>query len=154
MALIFLDTSALVKLFVSETGSAEVLHLVDPTKEHTVTLLELSRVELYAAIHRRERLGDLPAGTARNATDVLSWYMRRHYLVQRLTDSLQDMACSLVDRHGLRAYDAMQLSGGLKAHADDGRDDTIFVTSDRRLCVAAEAEGLQSLDPTHTIPPT
>lgn len=65
-----------------------------------------------------------------------------------MNDALIDVATGLVDRHALRAYDAVQLAGCIALKANAAGDEPIFVCSDRRLVEAAEAEGLSSLDPT------
>jgi predicted nucleic acid-binding protein len=58
-----------------------------------------------------------------------------------------DGACSLADRHALRAYDAVQLAGCLTLKTSSTRDEPTFVCSDRRLIEAAESEGLPVMDP-------
>lgn len=57
---------------------------------------------------------------------------------------------TLIRRHGLRGYDAIQLAVALHLHDRGrpfGRPDPLFITADRELTVAALAEGLAVDDP-------
>lgn len=64
-----------------------------------------------------------------------------------VTDPLVETASALVDRHALRAYDALQ-PGGCLDWKRTGVTDPVFVCSDKSLLAAAIAEGLATLDPT------
>jgi len=145
--LVFLDTSALVKLFVEERGSARVVDLAAVDGGNTVVLSAITSVELYAAIHRRERAGDVPAGTAGAALETLRRYLRTHYLTQALSPAVLDRACALVERHALRAYDALQLAGAIEAASGRALNDVLFATADQTLLAAAAAEGLRTFNP-------
>jgi predicted nucleic acid-binding protein len=148
LRLVFLDTSALVKLFVQESGSAVRIRAARGAFGDMLALLDLTRLEVHSAIHRRERKGDGPAGTTRRAREVLEQCLRSRFVVQRVTDPVLERALLLVESHALRAYDALQLAGAMEAAAGRGILDTLFVSADRELVTAAAAEGLQTLDPT------
>jgi uncharacterized protein len=53
MAIYFIDSSALVKRYISETGSGWVLGLFDPTLKNEVFIAAITAVEIIAAITRR-----------------------------------------------------------------------------------------------------
>jgi len=55
MAVYYLDTSALVKLYVQELGTDVVLSLTGDLEEDRLAILDLARVEFRAAVRRRER---------------------------------------------------------------------------------------------------
>lgn len=59
MALYYLDTSALVKLYVRESGTERMLRLTTGSEAPQFAILSVARVELYSAVRRRERAGDL-----------------------------------------------------------------------------------------------
>ncbi|MEH2159716.1 MAG: type II toxin-antitoxin system VapC family toxin [Nostoc sp.] len=59
MGIYFIDSSALVKRYISETGSAWVLGLFDPTLKNEVFIAAITSVELIAAITRRSRGGSI-----------------------------------------------------------------------------------------------
>ena len=147
MKLVFLDTSALVKLFVQERGSDWMIESVRSNKAAAIALLDLTRIELHSALQRRERMRSVPAGTMRRAREVLEQYLRSRFSVQAVTEAVLQRGFGLVESHSLRAYDALQLAGAIEAAASRGNPDALFVTADLDLAAAAKAEGLQSLDP-------
>ncbi|HZO90541.1 MAG TPA: hypothetical protein VFB38_19595 [Chthonomonadaceae bacterium] len=59
MAALFVDTSSLAKRYITETGTAWVKALLDPTSGNQVYLARVTTVELIAAITWRERGGPL-----------------------------------------------------------------------------------------------
>ena len=61
MAVLYLDTSALAKRYLSETGSTWVVSLFAPSAGHTVFIAAITAVEFVAAITRRARGGTIPA---------------------------------------------------------------------------------------------
>ena len=65
MALIFMDSSAVVKRYVQETGSRWISGLFTATPADEITIVALTGVEVVAAITRRVRGGTLtPADAA------------------------------------------------------------------------------------------
>lgn len=144
----FFDTSALVKLYVQEAGTDRLLSLVENQSESQLAVLALSSVEARSAIRRRERDGDIDPQTA----EAILQYLREHldilFVRQPVNDALIDLASDMVDRYGLRAYDAMQLAGCLVVASSASQAPT-FVCSDLRLLEAARSEGLSVFDPTN-----
>ncbi|MDB9309027.1 hypothetical protein PN471_10325 [Aphanizomenon sp. CS-733/32] len=55
MAIYFIDSSALVKRYVNEIGSAWMLGLFDPSLKNEVFIAAITGVEIIAAITRRSR---------------------------------------------------------------------------------------------------
>jgi predicted nucleic acid-binding protein len=148
LALYYLETSALVKLYIRELGSARLLRLAARTNDHRFAVLVLSRVEFHSAIRRRQREGDVDTPLAQHLLSQFDQHMESKFIKQIMNEALIDVATGLVDRHALRAYDAVQLAGCIALKGNSGGDQPTFVSSDRRLVEAAEAEGLASLDPT------
>lgn len=147
MGLYYLDTSALVKLYVREVGSERLLRLVSRKNSHRFAVLSLTRVEMHSAIRKREREGDIDAPVADRLLSQFEQHLESRFIKQVLNDSLIDLAASLVNRHALRAYDAVQLAGCLMLKGNSASDEPNFVCSDQRLLQAAEGEGLVCLDP-------
>ena len=146
MSVYYLDTSALVKLYVREPGTEQMLRLADPAGGHALALLGLTRVEFRSAVRQRERAGDVAHDIADNLIDSMDGHLANFFLVQPLTDLVIEEAAALLDRHALKAYDAVQLAGCIMLRARLGRHAT-FVCSDRQLVRAAEDEGMTVLDP-------
>ena len=68
------------------------------------------------------------------------------FLMQPSTSAVIEEAARLIDRHPLRAYDALQLAGCLVA-SESMPEPVTFVCADTRLCDAAASEGLTTLNP-------
>lgn len=67
MAVYFVDSSALVKRYIGESGSAWVLSLFDPALNNDVLIAAITGVEIVAAITRRARGGSISAADATTA---------------------------------------------------------------------------------------
>lgn len=147
MALYYLETSALVKLYVLEPGTDRLLHLASNQDDNRLAVLAVSPVEARSAIRRRERAGDIDHKTAGLILDQLQQHLETRFLRQALNDSVLDGALELIDRYALRAYDAIQLAGCLALKTTVGKDFPTFVCSDQQLLEAARSELLAVLDP-------
>lgn len=150
MAAFFWDSSALVKRYVRETGSAWVQALTDASGGHDLFIVRLTMVEITSAITRRGRGGTIPTG---DVTTILGQFRREvaaGFFVMDLTPALLDDAARIAESHALRAYDAVQLAAGLDISQQSiaaGRGPVTFVSADAKLNRAAGAEGLAIDDP-------
>lgn len=147
LALYYLETSALVKLYVLEPGTDRLLQIASDMPENRLAVLALSAVEARSAIRRRERAGDVDPKAATLILDRLEQHMEGRFLRLSVSDALLDSALEMIDRYALRAYDAIQLAGCLVLKASAGPDFPTFVCSDRELLEAARSELLPVLDP-------
>ncbi|MGH3273553.1 MAG: type II toxin-antitoxin system VapC family toxin [Streptosporangiaceae bacterium] len=142
----FADSSALVKLYADEDGHEHVRGLV------SVVVAQRARVEVPAALWRKQRMGELSASDARLLTaDFEADYYGTDSAPPRFSavataGHLLDRAARLCATHGLRAYDAVQLSSALAVRGAD-ESCTAFAAFDRSLRAAAAAEGFQLLPP-------
>lgn len=147
MALYYLETSALVKLYVREAGTDQLLQLANNTAENRFAVLTLSQVEFRSAIRRRQRAGDIDPKVGSLILDRFQQHIETRFLHQVLTDAVLDGASELIDRYALRAYDAIQLAGCLALKSTVGAEPLAFVCSDQQLLEAARSELLSILDP-------
>lgn len=147
MAVYYLETSALVKLYVLEPGTDWLLRLVNARSGDRFAVLAVSPVEARSAIRRRERAGDIDSKTANLILDRLRRHMETTFLVQTLTNSVLDAALEIIDRYALRAYDAIQLAGCLALTTAGSAERPVFVCADRHLLEAAQSELLSVCDP-------
>jgi uncharacterized protein len=145
LSLYFLDTSALVKLYVQEPGTDRLLPLVG-NRQNRFAVLTISVVEVRSAIRRRQRAGDIDNQAATAILESLKSHLETRFIRQAINDTVIDAALELIDRHALRAYDAVQLAGCIVLCAIAAGAFT-FVCSDRRLLEAASLEQLKVLDP-------
>jgi predicted nucleic acid-binding protein len=132
---------------VHESGTEHLLALVAGPAGHRFVMLSLSQVEFRSAVRRRERDGQIPASDANEMIESFHRHSEGRFMVERFSDFLLDVASLLVDRHCLRAYDAMQLAGYLTLKAKSGIDTPIFVCADKKLLDAAQREHSSVLDP-------
>lgn len=146
MALLYLDTSALVKIYIDERGSERMNELASPDADHDLAICLVTQVEFHSAIRRRRRVGELGDEAVKQAAESFDSQFRAKFLRRPLNDWTLNLASELTSRHPLRAYDAVQLASCLALEMDTGLSPT-FVCADRRLLDAAEAEGLAVLDP-------
>ena len=147
MALLYLDTSALVKLYISERGSGRMAELASPDANYSLATSAITQVEFHSAIDRRRRMADLDEEETERALERFGNHFRSEVVRYPIDDRTLDLACSLVHRHALRAYDAVQLAACLFLLRLYARDNLTFVSADRRLLTAARSEGLEVLNP-------
>jgi predicted nucleic acid-binding protein len=103
-------------------------------------------LEVYAAVRRRERAGDISAEDATAALDILRLEAAR--MVQEpLNPAVLEAARQLLDRTTLRWPDALQLGAALVARDMFQGTEIIFVSASSQLLEAAKAEGFHALDP-------
>jgi predicted nucleic acid-binding protein len=141
----FLDTSAVVKRYVQETGTAWVKRLADPAAGHFLYVARIADVEMTAAIARRRRSGSLTLALGSAAINEFRHDFAQHYRIVEITIPLLGHASQLADLHVLRAYDAVQLAAALDIHQLD--PSLRLVSADADLNAAARAEGLPVEDP-------
>jgi predicted nucleic acid-binding protein len=147
LALYYLDTSALVKLYVREPGTEQVLRLARGAAANQIAVLALAQVEIHSALRRRERAGEIASAAVVQLLERFHRHLEAVFLRQVITEATFDVACGLVDRHGLFALDAVQLAGYVALRTASGANTPIFVSADRQLLEAAEAELAPVLDP-------
>ena len=147
MALYYLETSALVKLYVYEDGTERLLSLAAGDAGHRFAILSLAQVEFRAAIRRRQRSGEVAASAADELIESFRQHSEGKFLIQSFSDSLLDVAMELVDGYALRGYDSMQLAGYLMLRSISGAEEPTFVCADKALLSAARNEGCPVLDP-------
>ena len=146
MASVYLDTSALIKLYVEEEGTERVVAITDDFDGVQVIILDVTPLEARSAVRRRQREGDISGADADRILDRIEDDTSSSFLVQPSTSAVIEGAARLIDRHPLRAYDALQLAGCLVIR-DIVPGPLTFVCADVRLCGAAELEGLTVLNP-------
>lgn len=145
MAVYFVDSSALVKRYISETGSTWVLNLFDPALNNDVLIAGITGVEIVAAITRRARGGSISATDATAACNQFRSDRQSEYQVVEITDSIINSAMALAEAHGLRGYDAVQLAVGREINTlclANRLPPVTFVSADDELNAAAASEGL------------
>ena len=147
MASVYLDTSALIKRYIDEEGTERILELTEDTAAVQVIILDITPLEARSALRRRQREGDISEADASGILNQIETDVSSSFLVQPSTSAVIEDGARLIDRHALRAYDALQLAGCLVTR-EQVPGPLTFVCADVRLCAAATQEGLAVLDPT------
>ncbi len=146
MSSYYLDTSALVKLYLEEEGTVGVVDLIRDVEIGRIIILEITLLEFRSALRRKERRGEISSFEANSALARLEQQAVSLYRVEPLTPAVVGEAVRLIDLYPLRTYDAVQLAGCLAARSSVLSPLT-FVCADFRLCAAAGLEGLATINP-------
>jgi len=150
VAVYFLDSSAVVKRYVSETGTAWILSLTDPVVGNHIHIARITGVEVVSAITRRMHSGSLSTADAATALSDFRYDFSRAYRIVDISASLIVHAMQLAEIHALRGYDAVQLAAALEVNSYRltlGIPIFTLVSADTALNAAATAEGLTVDDP-------
>jgi len=145
--ILFLDTSALVKIYIAEPGSERMREAAGREGPKAVSVLAFAEIHATFARRRREELllaAELEglridfAGDWENLTQV------------QVGTAVLDLVPGLCGRHPLRGADAVHLASALVLR-EEGLE-VLFACSDRSLLGAAAGEGLPTFDPTSASP--
>ena len=139
----FWDTSALVAIGVVEAKTPMVKRWM--AEDGDVVVWTLTRVELLSAIARKRR--ETPTASARLLAarrELLAVWER--WAEVESVDLVRRHAERIVERHPLRAGDALQIGAAFVASEDDPTS-LVFVTLDESQADAAAAEGFRVLGP-------
>ncbi|MFB0546076.1 MAG: type II toxin-antitoxin system VapC family toxin [Anaerolineae bacterium] len=106
---------------------------------------QLLIVEATSAFNRRRRDADIALADYRRMIDAFRDDCLTAYQVLPINETIVDLACELLERHPLRASDAIHLATALTSNRlllDSGLAALTFLCADARLLNAAIAEGL------------
>jgi predicted nucleic acid-binding protein len=134
----FLDTSALVKRYVTEPGSDQVRRLF--RRKVDIALARITEAEAYAAIARAVRMGALTDEDRDRAFGQIGEDVGAARVVE-IRRSVVSLVRDLVVRWPLRGYDAIQLSCTLRLQSE--KLAVVFWCADDQLASAARGEGVR-----------
>jgi predicted nucleic acid-binding protein len=140
----YLDSSALVKRYVAESGSARIAELVECDEYIAVSWLALP--ETLAAVVRRAKGGSISLEVLASIKAQLHRDMQRFMIVEVSGAPVEGIE-ALIDRHALRGADSIHLATALWLKKVT-KTPVVFVAGDHELLTAAHAERLKILDPT------
>ncbi len=146
--MVYLESSAWVKRYVAEAGSATVHALLEYAASHAscrIACAWLGLAEVVAVLHRLANRGEMSrAGLARLVQQLA--VDRAHMQLRSLSESDWAGVVELVVRHSLTAADAVHLQAALSGRQELGGARLVFVSADGRLLRAAGREGLVAFD--------
>jgi predicted nucleic acid-binding protein len=138
--LIYLDTSAIVPYYVPENLSDIVEKLLQQQEEQPV-ISQLVEVELFSAVSRRVRMGELSRDDARRITELFENHVNESlYRFVLLENQHYRLARDWIARFDLplRTLDALHL-------AVSSINNLFLVTADERLAQSATVLGIDVL---------
>jgi predicted nucleic acid-binding protein len=137
----FWDSSALIPLLIQEVSSEQMRHLL--ASDHRILAATITPIEIQSSLWRRRHHQEMDADQHTAAEEVFANLSESWSEIED-TPAVRHMALQLITRHVLRAADALQLAAAVVACGNDPRS-LPFVTLDRDLATAAEAEGFPVL---------
>ncbi len=146
----FFDSSALIKRYVSKTGTTWIRSLTTPHVGDTIFIAYITQVEIVSGAARLRREGQISSRNAHAIRLVLNRHAEHKYVVIRLGEHVVERAQDLLEKYMLRAYDSVQLASALEANRHllaAGMPPLIFISADHQLLTAATAEGFTVDDP-------
>ncbi len=128
---LFLDTSALVKLFYTEQGSQQVEQLVNDAG-NTIWISELSSIEFFSALFRKYREGLVTESELEQAVNGFEEQLQ-FFSMEPISTVIFNECAILIKKHGksdsLRTLDALQLAAFITIAEGDWQ----FVLADEKL---------------------
>ncbi|MGI8466925.1 MAG: type II toxin-antitoxin system VapC family toxin [Pyrinomonadaceae bacterium] len=144
MATFFCDSSAIVKRYIAETGSAWLAATTDP-KNNRVYVARITFVEFVSAITRREKGNHISLIDADKARLAFEHDYLNEFQKVEISETLINEAANLAKKYALRGYDAVQLAALLETEKERiafGLPPLTLLSADTDLNDAAVAEGL------------
>jgi predicted nucleic acid-binding protein len=148
----FLEATAFAKLFVREAGTDALIQLLEAAEDNRKLISAATPLEVYSAIRRRERAGQISPQAAVNVLELLRLESAR-MVQQPLNPGVLEAARQLLDRTTLRWPEALQLGAAEAARDMFPGTAIVFISASATLLGAAKAEGFETIDPTRLMPP-
>lgn len=145
MAIYFLDSSALVKRYVSEKGSNWICNLFDPSLGNQFFVAAIAGVEIVSAITRRAKNGSINIADSIAIRNQFKQDFQTEYQIIEISEKIINSAINVAELYALRGYDAVQLASGRELNIlciANGLTGVNFVSADNNLNTAASGEGL------------
>ncbi|RUT03143.1 hypothetical protein DSM106972_054510 [Dulcicalothrix desertica PCC 7102] len=144
MAVYFIDSSALVKRYVNEVGSAWVLELFNSEPSNKIFIAAITGVEIIAAITRRSRGGSLNSVDTKILCNQFRSDYQTDYQIVQITNNIITSGMTMAETYSLRGYDAVQLAAAcaINALCLTNNVSLTFMSADNELNTAALAENI------------
>lgn len=144
----FLDSSALVKRYITEQGSKWIRSLTLPRARNIIFIAPVTQLEVVSSLARRWREGTISRALFDRSRMLFARHTSRQYTVITFDSALAGIAEDLILKYPLRAYDSVQLAAAVQAQLKmPNKDKITFVCADNRLREAATAENLDTINP-------
>jgi hypothetical protein len=141
----FMDSSALVKRYIKEIGTAWVINLFRPHSFNQIFVSEITLAEVIAALARRHRGASLTTAAYNRSVARFRRTFDNKFFPVPVNFPLIENASRLAEKYFLRGYDSVQLAAAIEVHTTRklvGALPLTFVTADTELYNAAQSKGL------------
>ncbi len=146
----YCDSSAVVKIYLEETGTAFMRNLRRNAPIGDIVINVIGGPEVMAAMQRRLRTGDLTPDTLADASKDFSRDFGEFFGRIPVATPIINLAMQLIEKYPLRGYDSVQLATAVALQnflrLSNGRE-IAFVGADKVLNDAARKEGLTVINP-------
>lgn len=142
MPLAYADTSAFIKRFVEESGTAEIERFISD-QNHTLMLSSLSMVEIKSVLKRKVINRELTQETAKSIKELIDLEIASQSIrFQAFDQATFERTGHLIEglTTHLGALDAIHLACAKTANCE------LMVSADKQLLRAANELGMQTLD--------
>ena len=146
----YLDASALVKRYMTETGTQWIESICADEDNYAIAVAEFGLVEVASAFAGKHRGGFISLHEYSQALAELIQDAQQRYRLVRVEHTIIYQAIQLTTRHRLRGYDAIHLACALTLNlplVHSGMPSLTFVCADDDLLSAAAVEGLRVDNP-------
>lgn len=143
MEVLFFDTSALVKRYYEESGTARVDELIEG--DEPVVITSLTVIETISAFRRKYNRTEIGEDAVNKLLAAFFEEALAEFVILPMEESIQQFSFDLVLEDDLRTLDSLQLSAALSITADDVA--VSFVTADSELASVARTRGLTAVNP-------
>lgn len=141
-SILYLDTSAWLKLYVEENSSELIKQMVTDSEQVCTHLIAYT--ELRSALARAERENRIDLSQKMTVIDAMEIDWKMLNIVQT-TETLIRRAGLLCDQFGLRGFDSIHLASAEAINLQTMPQTTVFASFDRKLNKAAFAIGISIL---------
>lgn len=146
MTTFYLDSSAIVKFYVTEPGSTWLRRMIE-SKTNVCTVCDICLPEVAAALAQMYRDRRFGRSVMLDAYQRFRADLRQSLFVSHPVDqSTLSSAAELALRRALKGYDAVQVAAAILV-SNKIKGEFVFITGDKKMLNAAQAEGLSTDNP-------
>jgi len=139
---LFLDTSAIVKIYIDEAYS-EVIRGLYSSADNTIYVADIAKVEFWSAVKKRFNQADIEEEQYSSITTYFLNDYKDSFIVIKSEGPLLDQALEFIRGYSLRAYDSVQLAAAFQCQKSLLNQRLVFVSFDKKLNNAARETGLK-----------
>jgi len=137
---LFLDTSAVIKLYHEEEGSESLIDLITEFDEDVIlTISDVCKIEFHSAFLRRVRTKEIEREIVEQVFQYFEQDLTFYHIIE-VNDSVKQFAIDLLNNfawnQGLKTLDSIQLASALISHQWVPVD--YFVSADQKLLKIAK----------------